>query len=63
MQKAFLIYNPASGRKKAKRAQDMSRVVDIFRAAGIQVEACATTHAGSAIQQAQEGAEAGFDTV
>ena len=63
MQKAFLIYNPASGRKKAKRAQDMSRVVDIFRAAGIQVEACATTHAGSAIQQAREGAEAGFDTV
>ena len=63
MKKFFLIYNPASGRKKTKRAQDISRVIDIFRAAGIQVEACATTHAGSAIQQAREGAEAGFDTV
>jgi YegS/Rv2252/BmrU family lipid kinase len=63
VQKAFLIYNPASGRKKAKRAQAISRVISIFRGAGIQVEAVATTHAGSAIQQAREGAQAGFDTV
>jgi diacylglycerol kinase (ATP) len=63
VQKAFLIYNPASGRRRAKRTQDIARVVDILRAAEIQVEACATTHAGSAIQQAQEAAGAGFDTV
>lgn len=63
MRKFFIIYNPASGRKKAKRAQDISRVVDIFRGAGIQVEAAATTHAGSAIQQAREAASTGFDTV
>jgi YegS/Rv2252/BmrU family lipid kinase len=63
MQKAFLIYNPASGRKKTKRAQAISRVIETFRAAGVEVEAAATTHAGSAIQQAREAAEAGFDTV
>jgi diacylglycerol kinase (ATP) len=61
--KAFLIYNPASGRRRAKRAEDISRVAAVFRKAGIEVEACATTHAGSAIQQAQEAAGAGFDTV
>ena len=63
MRKAFLIYNPASGRKKTKRAQAISRVMEIFRAAGIEVEGAATTHAGSAIEQARQAAGAGFDTV
>ena len=64
MQKAFLIYNPASGRKRAKRTQDIARVAEIFWAAGVQVETCLTTHAGSATQQVQEAAASGtFDTV
>jgi len=63
VQKAFLIYNPASGQKRARRTEQISRVSDVLRAACVQVEACATTHAGSAVQQAQEAAEAGFDTV
>jgi len=63
MKKAFLIYNPASGRRRAKRTQAIAHVAAVFRAAGVQVEAAATTHAGSAIQQAQEAAGAGFDTV
>lgn len=64
MQKAFLIYNPASGRKRKQRTEDISRVVEIFRAAGVQVETCPTTHAGSAAQQVQEAAATGgFDTV
>jgi diacylglycerol kinase (ATP) len=63
VQKAFLIYNPASGRRRAKRAEHISHVVDVFRKAGVQVEACATMHAGSATQQAQEAANAGYDTV
>ena len=36
---------------------------EVLRAAGVQVETCATTHAGSAIQQVQEAAGRGFDTV
>ncbi len=63
MQKAFLIYNPASGRRRAKRALHISHIVDVLRKAGVQVEACATTHAGSATQQAHEAVVAGFDTV
>jgi diacylglycerol kinase (ATP) len=63
VQKAFLIYNPASGRRRAKRAQEIASVADVFRAAGVKVEACATTHAGSATQQVQDAAGAGFDTV
>ena len=61
MQKAFLIYNPASGRKRAERAEQISRVVAVLRAGGVTVEACATTHAGSAVQQAQEAADAAVE--
>jgi diacylglycerol kinase family enzyme len=50
MKKAFLIYNPASGRRRTKRKQDIARVEEVLRAAGVQVETCATTHAGSAIR-------------
>ncbi len=63
MHKAFLIYNPASGRRRTKRKQDIARVEEVLRAAGVQVETCATTHTGSAIQQVQEAAGRGFDTV
>jgi YegS/Rv2252/BmrU family lipid kinase len=60
---AFLIYNPASGRKRAKRTQAIARAEEVLRTAGIEVETCATTHAGSAIQQVQEACGRGFDTV
>lgn len=60
---AFLIYNPASGRRRAKRTQDVARVVEVLRAAGVETETCATTHPGSAIPQVKEAAERGFDTV
>jgi diacylglycerol kinase (ATP) len=63
MNKAFLIYNPASGRRRKKRTQNIARVVEVLRGAGITVETCATTHAGSAIQQVQDAAGRGFDTV
>ena len=63
MRRAFLIYNPASGRRRAKRTQDIARVVEVLRAAGVETESCATTHPGSAIQQVQEAAARGFDTV
>jgi diacylglycerol kinase (ATP) len=63
MRKAFLIYNPASGRRRAKRKQDIARVVEVLRAADVETETCATTHIGSAIQQVQAALGRGFDTV
>jgi len=63
MKKAFLIYNPASGSRRAQRVQHVSQMVDILRAAGVQVEISATTHAGSATQQAKDAAESGYDTL
>src|SRR5882757_1566077 len=63
VKKAFLIYNPASGRRRAKRMQDIARVEEVLRTTGVHVETCATTHAGSAIQQVQEAVGRGFDTV
>src|SRR6476646_3254122 len=63
VRKAFLIYNPASGRRRAKRTQDIARVVEVFRAAGVETETCATTHPGSAIEQVQEACGRAFDTV
>jgi diacylglycerol kinase family enzyme len=63
MHKAFLIYNPASGRRRRKRRQDIARVEEVLLAAGVQVETCSTTHIGSAIQQVEEAVGRGFDTV
>lgn len=63
MQKLFLLYNPASGQKRKQRAEMMARIAQVFRSAGMQPELCATTHAGSAINQARAAAESGFDTV
>ena len=54
MRKAFLIYNPASGRRRKKRKQDIARVEEVLRKAGVEVETCATTHLGSAIEQVRE---------
>ncbi len=63
MKKAFLIYNPASGRKRTRRAEQITRAAEVFRSAGIHAEAHATTHAGSAAQQTQQAVAAGFDTI
>lgn len=63
MQKVFLIYNPASGRRRRQRAEAVAQIAQVFRGAGSQVESAATTHCGSAIRQAREAAAAGFDTI
>ncbi len=63
MRKIYLIYNPASGTNRDKRADQVKQVAQVFLAAGLELETCATTHAGSATQQAQAAAAAGFDTI
>ena len=63
MHRAILIFNPSSGRSRARRAAIVARIAATFQSAGIQVESCATTHAGSAITQTQQAVASGFDTI
>jgi diacylglycerol kinase (ATP) len=63
VRRAFLIYNPASGQKRAGRTEHVTRAAEVLRAAGVEAEPCATTDAGSAIRQTQQAVVAGFDTI
>lgn len=63
MHKAILIFNPSSGRKRERRAEQIARCAEIFRAAGMEADLCATTHAGSATSQTREAVDSGYDTV
>jgi diacylglycerol kinase (ATP) len=63
MQKAILIYNPSSGRRRARRAERIAHAAEVLRAAGVAVDTCATRGPGSAIQQTQQAVIAGFDTI
>ena len=63
MKNVILIYNPASGGKKEKRAQAIAQVLAVLQSAGVQAEAVATTHAGSATIQTEQAMASGFDTV
>jgi diacylglycerol kinase family enzyme len=63
VRKAILIYNPASGQNRERRSEQVLRAAEVLRAAGVDVQTCATTGAGSAIVQARQAAEAGFDAI
>jgi diacylglycerol kinase (ATP) len=63
VKKAVLIYNPASGRKRTQRAEQIARAAEVLRAAGIEVNTRPTTSAGSAIEQARQAVDAGADTI
>jgi diacylglycerol kinase (ATP) len=63
MKKVVLIYNPASGQKRARRAEHVARAAEVLRTAGVEAETCATTSAGSAIRQTQQAVSEGADTV
>jgi len=63
VRKAILIYNPASGQKRALRAEQVAHAAKVLRVAGVEAETCATTDAGSAIRQTQQAVVDGYDTV
>ncbi len=62
MQRAVLIYNPASGGRRERRLADVRAAYDVIRAAGVQAEMLPTQGPGSATEQARAAA-ADFDTV
>jgi diacylglycerol kinase (ATP) len=61
--RCVLIYNPASGRDRSRRAELVQRVADALIEIGHSVEFAATTAPGSAILQAREAAMHGADVV
>jgi diacylglycerol kinase (ATP) len=63
VRKAILIYNPASGQNRERRSDHVLLAAEVLREAGVEVQTCATTGAGSAVLQAQQAAEAGFDAI
>lgn len=63
MRRAALIYNPASGVRRERRAADVEAVRTVLQAAGIESEAVPTRHAGSAAEQAAEAVTAGCDAI
>ncbi len=63
MKRAALLYNPLSGRKRARRTADMDAIVRVLRGGGVEAELVATRAAGSAPEQAREAIAAGCDTV
>lgn len=62
MQRAVLIYNPASGGRREQRLADVHAAYEVIRGAGVQAEMLPTRGPGSATEQAREAA-ASFDTV
>jgi diacylglycerol kinase (ATP) len=63
MKKALLLYNPASGQKRARRAEVISKIARVFDSSGVQTEECPTTHPGSAVEQTEHAVAAGYDTI
>jgi YegS/Rv2252/BmrU family lipid kinase len=61
--RCFLIYNPASGRQRSRRADLVQQVADAFTTLGHQVEIATTTAPGSAIKQARQAVEDGAQIV
>ncbi|HXR40407.1 MAG TPA: diacylglycerol kinase family protein [Terracidiphilus sp.] len=58
-----LIYNPASGRKRHLRAEQLRRVAETLSALGHRVELTATTGPGSAAAQAAEAVRGGAEAI
>lgn len=63
MQKAALIYNPASGQHSGQREAQIQSALAVLREAGVNAEAFTTSGVGSGTQLAQHAIGAGFDTI
>ncbi|MGH9650368.1 MAG: diacylglycerol/lipid kinase family protein, partial [Terriglobales bacterium] len=63
MRKVALIFNPASGVRRERRAAEVESVRQVLLAAGVEAEAAPTRSAGSAEEQARESIAAGCDAI
>ncbi len=63
MRKAILLYNPASGGRRAPRPAQIEAALAVLRAAGVEADAASTCAPGSAGEQARAACAQGYDTV
>ena len=63
MRKAFLLYNPLSGRGRGRRRADVEAALSVLRAAGVEALSAETRAAGDAKEQVGGALGSGFDTV
>ncbi|HEY1262210.1 MAG TPA: diacylglycerol kinase family protein [Terriglobales bacterium] len=63
MQKAALLYNPLSGRRRERRLVDVEAAAAALRSAGVEVSATATRGASDALEQARKAVAEGCDTI
>ena len=63
MNKAFVIYNPQSGRRRGLREQKVRQAAEVLRSAGVDVAVAPTQCAGSAGEQVRAAIAEGCDTV
>ncbi len=61
MKTSTLIYNPIAGRRPAQRAEEIRRIAEILRKAGMELEVSPTKKPGSASGLAKEAARQGKD--
>ncbi len=61
--RAFVIYNPAAGSRRARRARDVEEALQHLRQQAETIEAAPTTAPGSATELARRACDAGADLV
>jgi YegS/Rv2252/BmrU family lipid kinase len=63
MRRAFLIYNPHSGRRRALRRQQVEQAANVLRSAGVETSVVPTSAPGSAGPQARDAISQGYETI
>lgn len=63
LQNALIIYNPTSGRGRARRLRQLEQAAEILKAAGIHAELAPTAHPGAATLLARQAVREGRDLV
>jgi YegS/Rv2252/BmrU family lipid kinase len=63
MQKAVLLYNPLSGRRRDRRVHDVEKAAGVLRRAGKEISFVPTRGAADAMEQVREFIAHGYDTI
>ena len=63
MRKAFLLYNPLSGRRHLRRVADVEAALDVLRDAGVEATLEPTRGQAEAPEQARQAIAGGCDTI